>query len=53
MTEQVDLIYLGAMTEKTQEKLITKLKDYKKRLKELIDNGTNFLFTGKSIYDKI
>lgn len=48
ITEQVDLIYLGAMTEKTQEKLIAKLKEYKNRIKELIDNGTNFLFTGNS-----
>jgi len=48
VTEKVDLIYLGAMTEKTQEKLITKLRDYKEKIKELIDNGTNFLFTGNS-----
>lgn len=47
-TEKVDLIYLGAMTEKTQEKIINKLKEYKDKLKELIDNGTNFLFTGNS-----
>lgn len=48
VTEKVDLIYLGAMTEKTQEKLINKLREYKDKIKELIDNGTNFLFTGNS-----
>jgi len=48
VTEHVDLIYLGAMTEKTQEKLINKLVVYKDKIKELIDNGTNFLFTGNS-----
>ena len=36
------------MTERTQEKLMAKLKDYKEKIKELIDNGTNFLFTGNS-----
>lgn len=48
VTEKVDLIYLGAMTEKTQEKLIAKLREYKDRIKELINDGVNFLFTGNS-----
>lgn len=48
VTEKVDLIYLGAMTEKTQEKLIKKLQEYTGKLQELIENGTNFLFTGNS-----
>ena len=48
VTEEMDLIYLGPMTERMQEKVIEKFMEYKERLKELIDQGTNFLFTGNS-----
>ena len=35
--ENVNLIYLGPMTENTQEKVIAKLLPYKERIIELID----------------
>ena len=48
-TEPVDLIYLGPMTERTQEKVIEKFLPLKARIKELIDAGTVFLFTGNAM----
>lgn len=48
-SEKVNLIYLGAMTEKMQEKVIAKLKKYKTKIEELIENNTIFLFTGNSL----
>lgn len=47
--EDVNLIYLGPMTEKTQEKVISKLKVYKPRIEELIEKNVVFLFTGNAI----
>lgn len=46
--EDINLIYLGSMKERTQEKVITKLLPYKQRIEELIKNNTVFLFTGNS-----
>ena len=47
--EDVNLIYLGPMTEKTQEKVIAKLSLYRDRIIELIDKNVVFLFTGNAI----
>ena len=47
--EDVNLIYLGPMTENTQEKVIAKLLPYKERIIELIDKNVVFLFTGNAI----
>ena len=47
--ENVNLIYLGPMTEKTQEKVISKLLPYKEKIIELIENNVVFLFTGNAI----
>lgn len=47
--EDVNLIYMGPMTEKTQEKVIKKLKPYTERIKELIQKGVCFLFTGNAL----
>lgn len=49
VSEKVDFIYLGAMTERMQEKVISKLKKYKGRIEELINENTIFLFTGNSL----
>lgn len=49
ITEKIDLIYLGPMTEKTQEKVIQKLLPYKSRIEELIESNTVFLFTGNAM----
>ena len=49
VNEKIDLIYLGPMTEKTQEKVIEKLLPYKERIEELIKDNTIFLFTGNAL----
>ena len=45
----VDLIYMGPMTEKMQEKVIEKLKPYKERIEELIEKNVVFLITGNAL----
>lgn len=47
--ENVDLIYLGPMTENMQEKVITKLMPYKERIEELIEKDVIFLITGNAV----
>ena len=48
VTEDVDLIYMGAMPEKEQEYVIDRLRPYTSRLRELIDMGKVMLFTGNA-----
>lgn len=45
----VNLIYMGPMTEKMQEKVIEKLIVYKQRIEELIEKNVVFLITGNAI----
>lgn len=45
---QMDLIYMGPMTEISQEKAINRLMPFKEQLRENIEGGTHFLFTGNS-----
>lgn len=45
----VDMIYMGPMTENMQEKVIKKLMPYKERIQQLIDNNVVFLVTGNAI----
>ena len=47
--EKVDLIYLGSMTEKMQEKAINSLMQYRENIKNSIDAGQAFLCTGNAI----
>lgn len=47
--EDINLIYLGPMTENMQEKVIKKLQNYKERIKELIEKDVIFLITGNAI----
>ena len=47
--EQVNLIYLGPMTESMQEKVITKLKPYTEKIKKLINQNVIFLITGNAL----
>ncbi|MDO4940739.1 MAG: hypothetical protein Q4E33_03485 [Erysipelotrichaceae bacterium] len=49
VNHDVDMIYMGAMTEFSQNAVIEKLMPYKKRLKELIDNNTYFLMTYNAV----
>ncbi len=45
----VDFIYMGPSTPNNQKKVLEKLMPYKKRIKELIDKGVVFLFTGNAL----
>ncbi|MDO4377677.1 MAG: hypothetical protein Q4C64_00820 [Erysipelotrichia bacterium] len=45
----VDLIYMGSMMERYQQKIIEQLKPYKEKLQELIENNTFFLITGNAL----
>ena len=49
VSEQPALIYLGAMTESAQEKVICALRPYRQRLEELIEAGAAVLATGNSL----
>lgn len=44
----VDLIYMGPMSERSQERVIPKLEPYRDRLAQLIQDGTAFLLTGNA-----
>ena len=46
--EDIDLVYLGSMTEKMQEKIVKKLEAYKDTIEKQINDGKAFLFTGNS-----
>lgn len=46
---KVDMIYMGPMSEKSQEKVIEKLTPYAEKLAELIENGTVFLVIGNAL----
>lgn len=47
--QDVSLVYLGPMSERTQEQVIAKLRPYRERLDQLIEGGTAFLLTGNAI----
>lgn len=49
VNEQVNLVYMGPMTERMQEKVIQKLLPYKTRIVEMIENNVVFLFTGNAM----
>lgn len=46
--EDFSLVYMGTMTERSQELVLEALSPYKERIKELIDKGRIFLFTGNA-----
>ena len=48
VSEEINLIYMGATTERTQEKIIKKLQPHKEKIQQLIEDGTAFLFTGNA-----
>ncbi len=49
LTEPISLVYLGPMTERIQERVIKKFRPYREKLRQLIDGGTVFLFTGNAL----
>ena len=48
LSEKVDIICMGSMSERNQEFAIKHLMPYKDKIKELVENGTFFLATGNS-----
>ena len=49
LNEDVDFIYMGSMTEKSQELVIEKLKPYREKIQEMIDTNRVILFTGNAV----
>ena len=49
LTEKVDLVYMGGMTEDMQEQIAAKLMPYRDRIKELIEEGQVFLVTSNAV----
>ena len=49
VTEEVNLVYLGPMPERVQERVIEKFMPYRDRIEALIENGAVFLFTGNAL----
>jgi len=49
LNKNINLIYLGPMTESMQEKVISKLMQYKDKIKELIEQNVIFLITGNAL----
>lgn len=49
VNDDVDMIYMGATTEKMQEMVIKKLMPYKDRIKELIEKDVIFLITSNAL----
>ena len=47
--EAPNLLYLGPMTERTQELVLQKLLPLRQRLEELVDKGVPMLFTGNAL----
>ena len=49
VSEDVDMVFIGSMTEGQQELVIEKLMPYKARISQLIDDGVVFLAFGNSL----
>ena len=47
--EDISLVYMGTLSENSQEIVINKLKKYTEKIKEKIENNQLFLFTGNAI----
>lgn len=56
VSRDVDMIYIGSMTEKSQERMIKMLEPHRDRLEQLISGGTVILATGNGqeiFYERI
>ncbi len=49
ISEKIDLVYLGPMSEHSQELVINALKPFKKEIEKAIEDGVNFLVTGNAL----
>ena len=47
--ELFNLVYLGPMTERMQERVIEKLMPLKEKIQKAVEDGTVFLFTGNAL----
>ena len=47
--DDISLIYMGTLSERSQEIVIAKLKPYQEKIEQKIKEGQAFLFTGNSI----
>ena len=48
LTEDVDMVYFGSCSESNQERILSRLKDHKARIEELIEKGVIFFMTGNA-----
>ena len=49
ISENINMVYMAPMTEKTQELVIKKLKPYTEKIKELIEDNKVFLVIGNAL----
>lgn len=49
LSQPIDLIYMGPMSEPAQEKVIARLMPHKEKIGELMGSGACFLFTGNAM----
>lgn len=49
VSQKVDLVYLGPLTEQGQLKAIDRLRPHRERIEALIEEGTSFLFTHNAL----
>ena len=49
LSDNVDLVYMGMMTESSQVLAIEKLKSYQKEIVEAIEKGQRFMITGNAL----
>lgn len=47
--EKIDLVFLGPLSEKNQEKIISKLLIYRNEIKDKIEKGQHFFCTGNAL----
>ena len=49
ISNNIDLVYMGAMTESSQKVAVDKLMPYKEEIKKAIEKGQRFLITGNAL----
>lgn len=49
LTDDVDLVYMGTMTEKSQSLVVDRLMPYRDKIVDRINSGMNFLITGNAL----
>ncbi len=49
LSEPVDLVYMGPMTERTQERVLERLTPHREAVKNAVERGVHFLCTGNAM----